>query len=293
MNSSKTFVCWLARVSRLCIWATFCLYICFSPVVARPLYDLLLWRGVPYPYGSYHQQFVATIKREEAFIPLNVLPNSPFIHAWFFKMPGARRVILLHHGQGSNLSMFLGEVWEYLQMGHSVLIYDYEGHGRSSGTPTILGICRDGEAAYNWLVQEKGYRPDQIVHVGDSLGSGVAAEVAVRHPCAGLVMFAPYASLMEVAHYRLPILDMYPQWLIGYPDIGALKPLSKKHPPVLMMSGVKDPCIPVTQGDKIARVADKEGFTYVRFSDCGHADFFAVENAATLKAIRQFMERLP
>lgn len=61
----------------------------------------------------------------------------------------------------------------------NVLAIDYRGYGDSEGIPSEEGLAIDGRAAWDWAIAN-GARPDSIVLVGQSLGTGVAAKVADR-----------------------------------------------------------------------------------------------------------------
>lgn len=60
-----------------------------------------------------------------------------------------------------------------------MLAIDYRGYADSEGIPSEEGLALDGRAAWDWAIAN-GARPDNIVLVGQSLGTGVAAKVAAR-----------------------------------------------------------------------------------------------------------------
>ncbi|EIN12401.1 alpha/beta-hydrolase [Punctularia strigosozonata HHB-11173 SS5] len=102
----------------------------------------------------------------------------------------------------------------------NVLAIDYRGFGDSDGLPSEHGLALDARAAWDYLVQENGVAPADIVVVGHSLGTGVAARFAselekenVRPR--GLALLAPFSSIRE-------LLDTY--YLAGF--IPLLKPLA-------------------------------------------------------------------
>jgi abhydrolase domain-containing protein 12 len=59
----------------------------------------------------------------------------------------------------------------------NVLAIDYRGFGDSEGSPSEAGLRLDGRAAWDWLVR-RGARPNNILLFGQSLGTGVVAQVA-------------------------------------------------------------------------------------------------------------------
>lgn len=64
-------------------------------------------------------------------------------------------------------------------LGANVLTIDYRGFGDSGGNPTEEGLGRDARAAWNWLLDE-GAKPSDIILMGQSLGTGVAALLAAN-----------------------------------------------------------------------------------------------------------------
>jgi uncharacterized protein len=268
------------------------LWLVACPALNKRLCDQMLFRSVPYPLGPYNSQTIGNILREEAFLPVTDQPNSPVLHAWYFAVPNAKRAVVFHHGQLGNVSTYSKMLQVWLNMGFSVVIYDYEGYGRSTGHSSISMLRVDGEAPYRWLISTKGFKPGQIIHVGCSLGTSSAALIGSRLPCAGVILISPYASLLQVAHRAMPLLNLWPDALIGYPDIGAEEPLSRPHPPTLILAGVKDSEIPIEQADQIYRRADKRNLFYARLENSGHTDCFWVQPKETTKAIADFIARL-
>jgi abhydrolase domain-containing protein 12 len=59
----------------------------------------------------------------------------------------------------------------------NVLALDYRGFADSTGTPSELGLTLDTRAAWDWL-RTNGASPDNVLVVGDSLGTGVAVQFA-------------------------------------------------------------------------------------------------------------------
>lgn len=280
----------------LMIWAIMALvsYFLMAPGINRPLYDFILFPVIPFVGNHYdHQVWYNTVRRQEYFIRVENRAKAPLLNAWYFQLPHAKHVVLMHHGQGGNLTNyeFFAEV--FMKLGCSVVVYDYEGYGHSTGHPSVPGLVKDGDAVYRWLINEKHIKPQQIVHVGISLGTGVASTVGQKYPCAGIILLSPYDSLMRVGHHLIKYLDYYPDFLIGYPDLGSITPLSKAHPPVLMLHGRQDHVIPIEYAEEIADAADKRDFKYVRFEHSGHTDFFNHEPQKFLCTLNDFLISLP
>ncbi|HWS52670.1 MAG TPA: alpha/beta fold hydrolase, partial [Pyrinomonadaceae bacterium] len=113
------------------------------------------------------------------------------LHGWFIASetrPAAATVVYLH-GNGGNVS-YVGWVGEQLAArGFDVLLFDYRGYGRSEGAVSDeRGIYKDADAAYDFVVRERGVKPERLVLYGQSLGTTAAAELAAERPCGALVL---------------------------------------------------------------------------------------------------------
>ena len=87
----------------------------------------------------------------------------------------------------------------------SVLIVDYRGYGKSDGSPSEQGLYSDAEAALAWLSQ-KGFTPERVLVWGNSLGAGVATELATRHHVGALVLSSTFTSIPDIAKRSFPFI---------------------------------------------------------------------------------------
>lgn len=162
------------------------------------------------------------------------------LNAWFFpaatNSPRKQEAILVCHGNGGNIS-YLRELYKRLdETGANVLLFDYRGYGNSEGQPGEQGTYRDAEAAYDWL-RQRGFVATNIFIYGQSLGGGIAAELALREPAGGLVLDSTYTSTMDVGVERFPWLPVRLLSAIHY-DVHSRLPRIKM--PVLIMHSRED-----------------------------------------------------
>ena len=77
----------------------------------------------------------------------------------------------------------------------NVLGYDYSGYGRSTGNPSVSNAIADINACYQFLLQVKGKRPQEIVVYGQSVGSGPSCDLgAAEKDLKGIVLHSPLMS---------------------------------------------------------------------------------------------------
>lgn len=182
---------------------------------------------------------------------------SERIHSWFLnsQTPDTLGTVLYCHGNGGNLTNVAWIGGELTKAGFDVLLVDYRGYGRSDGSASSeWALYADGEAAYNYLLQQRGVRPEKLVLYGLSLGSTVAVDVASRKPCGALVVESGLSSASEMGQHSLPML---PRWLhfLSKNKFESARKISRVGCPVLVSHGTLDAAIPVTQGRKLFAAA--------------------------------------
>jgi hypothetical protein len=120
------------------------------------------------------------------------------LNGWFYpaakNAPHCQLAILLCHGNAGNIGDRLGICRALLATGVSVFLFDYRGYGRSAGRPSEEGTYLDGQAAYQWLRQKGAC--GTIVPFGESLGGGIASELAIREKVGGLVL--PFIGIKAI-----------------------------------------------------------------------------------------------
>ena len=83
------------------------------------------------------------------------------------------------------------------------LLVDYRGYGSSGGSPSEKALGR-GCARAGTTSMGKPYT-DASILFGRSLGSGVAVQLAAQRPVAGVILVAPFDSLVERRQAPLPL----------------------------------------------------------------------------------------
>jgi fermentation-respiration switch protein FrsA (DUF1100 family) len=213
--------------------------------------------------------------------------GSTRLHGWYLACDNPRAVILFSHGNAGNISD-RADLLHFLRdnLRCSVLAYDYRGYGRSEGTPTEQGILADGRAARKWLAERAGIAENRIVEMGESLGGGVAVDLAANGGARGLVLENTFSSLPEVAAAHYPWL---PVRLLMRAQLNSAKKIGDYHGPLLQSHGDRDQVIPFTLGKKLFDAANEpKEFLIVPGGD--HNDPRTPE---FVQALDRFIGRLP
>lgn len=205
------------------------------------------------------------------------------IHAWYLPCQGATGAVHFSHGNGGNLSHRDQSIQQLRDsFGRSVLVYDYPGYGHSEGRPTEAGIYSAAEAAWDWLKEK--YPEERIVLFGESLGGGVAVELATRHDCAGLVLFSTFASLPKAAKAKLPWLPCETLMSNRFDNAAKLPGIRR---PVFITHGDADEVIPIAQAEVLFEIANEPKRFYRRLGGTHNRPY----DPAICKAARLFLEQ--
>lgn len=189
--------------------------------------------------------------------------------------------LIFFHGNGDSLRGALAATGALAVAGYGLLLPEYRGYGGNPGHPSEAGLYRDGEAALQWLRHE-GAPLDDVVLVGNSLGSGVATELAARYPVGGVVLVSGFTSLADVAAAQMRIFPVRLLLKDRYENLAKLPGVSA---PVLVLHGTADTLIPATHGAALARAARRS--TLLLVPGAGHELAFLPQSQA---AIGQWLE---
>jgi fermentation-respiration switch protein FrsA (DUF1100 family) len=194
-------------------------------------------------------------------------PDGEHLVTWFAPAAPGRPTILYFHGNAGSLANRSERVRRLLARGWGVLFMSYRGYSGSSGKPSESANVADAKLAYD-VLRKAGVVPDDIIVYGESLGSGVAVQVAAEKQVGGLVLDAPYTSIVDVAEVSYPYLPVRPFIFDRYET---MRFLPNVKAPLLVMHGEDDRVIPVEMGKAVyaAANAPKEIVTFPR---AGHSD---------------------
>lgn len=202
-------------------------------------------------------------------------------------VPGSR-VMLYLHGNGDNIGVNLPHAALLRSLGISVFLFDYRGYGQSSGEfPSEERVCEDAEAAWEYLVKERGVAPSSIVIYGHSLGGAVAIALASRHPdAASLIVESSFTSILAMARYTVAF-RLFPLELLLRNRFDSLSKISSLCLPVLLVHGTSDWTVPSHMSRQLHEAAT-DPKTIVMIEGGHHLDNAKVGGESYLTAIREY-----
>jgi fermentation-respiration switch protein FrsA (DUF1100 family) len=212
------------------------------------------------------------------------------LHGWFFPAdPDSSRrhyVYLLCHGNAGNISHRLQHCAALLDTGAAVFIFDYRGYGRSEGRPGEEGTYTDAQAAHQWLRRE-GFAAANIIALGESLGGGVASELALRESVDGLILQSTYTSITDLGAELFPWLPV--RWL-GTIKYDTRSKLPRIHVPVLVMHSRADSLIGFHHAERNFAAASEPRMMWEIGGD--HNRFLEGDRVRYIEGLNKFLSLL-
>lgn len=167
------------------------------------------------------------------------------LHGWYFPGDESKPCILYCHGNSGNISHRKAIVDLCQEVNISLFLFDYRGYGLSQGTPSLRGICQDGEYAYQTL---KNLTQQKIILWGESIGGCVAIHLATKYPCYRLLLLSTFVDLATLAWEKGGVLGK-----VAYPflDFSNRKKISSVNIPVLIAHSKEDTLIPYSHAERL------------------------------------------
>ena len=174
------------------------------------------------------------------------------LHGWYVHAREARGTVLFFHGNAGNISHRLDSIAIFAALGLDVFIVDYRGYGQSEGKPGEQGTYRDADAAWRYLVSERGLDPARIVIFGRSLGGAVAARLATETRAAALIVESSFTSGEDMAARLYPFMPVRLLTRLRYPVV---EYVAQNRNPVLIVHSREDEIVPFDMGESLYRAA--------------------------------------
>ena len=215
-------------------------------------------------------------------------PDGEDVIAWYAAAKPGQPTLLYFHGNGAALANRSDVIARYVAKGIGIFMMTYRGYGGSTGTPSEAANVRDAIQAYAHL-RGLGVPANDIVLYGESLGSGVAVQVAVSddvaNDVAGIVLDAPYTAIVDVATLHYPYL---PARFFMKDRYETMSHIGKVTAPVLVVHGEADRVIPASMGRTVSEATGGPA-EYKTFPGAGHNDH---DQIGSFEAILDWLQRV-
>lgn len=182
---------------------------------------------------------------------------------------GPRTLVLGFGGNawnGADVASYLHELYPEAH----VVAFHYRGYHPSTGSPSAEALLKDAPAVLDFAIEQ--VKPDRVIAVGFSIGSGVAASLARTGKVHGLILVTPFDSLKAVAQ------DLYP-WVPGVGllfrhELAAAHFLKGSKVPAAIVAAEHDEIVPPRRTNALREAVPNLAFDHV-IKGSGHNDIYA------------------
>ena len=205
--------------------------------------------------------------------------------AWYHsKNLNDYKTILFLHGNAGSLENRIHKINHFKDMNVNFLLVSWRGFSGNKGKPTEKGLYLDAKGAVAWL-KSKGIRENNIIIYGESLGTGVATEIAQNKNFGGIILESPFTSMIAAGKDKYPYL---PVRLLLKDKYESDKKIKNINSPILIMHGKVDNIVPFHMGKKMYELANVPKYSY--FSD--YDDHMMEYNQNLLLELKNFITSL-
>jgi fermentation-respiration switch protein FrsA (DUF1100 family) len=216
-------------------------------------------------------------------IKINTKDNLELL-SWYHKKNARYKTILFLHGNAGTLENRIHKINHFKDIEINFLILSWRGFSGNIGKPTEEGLYEDANSAIRWL-KNQGFEESDIIIYGESLGTGVATEIAQNKNFAGIILESPFTSMVEAGKNKYPF---FPIGLLLKDKYESHKKIKNINSPILIMHGEDDSIVPFFMGQKMYELANEPKYFYFP----KYEDHMMEYNKKLLKELKNFIYSL-
>ena len=207
------------------------------------------------------------------------------LKSWFIKKDLKKfKTVVFFHGNAGNLLNRVHKLNELNKLNLNVLLTSWRGFSGNKGKPTEKNLYYDAKQVVKWL-KTKGLDNKDIVLYGESLGTGIAIELASKNNFGGIILESPFTSMADTAKIYYPYLPVNLLLKDRYDSKSKIKNIKT---PILIMHGKMDNIVPQRMGLELFERVNDPKFSYFPDND----DHMMEYNDKLLKNINLFINKI-
>ncbi|TVR14735.1 MAG: alpha/beta fold hydrolase [Balneolaceae bacterium] len=208
------------------------------------------------------------------------------LDAWFLERDDAQATVVYYGGNGFLMVISRSLIEAYREVPVNIMLFDYRGYGRSSGTASVRGLKTDARVAYNYARNGAPSPQETIIVHGHSMGSFLAAMIADENEVAGYILEGPITEVNRWTRRLVPwIARPFVRFRIDQPiqEQNNLERVSRIYAPVLITGGAFDDITPFRMAAELYEASASTQKRLVEVNGAKHND---------LPRFRQYREAL-
>jgi uncharacterized protein len=189
----------------------------------------------------------ATLVRQWRPHRVQITSGSSTLEGWWVENPrAATSAVIVYFGGNAEDVLYTAATAQRLDA-RAVLVVNYRGYGGTPGKPGQAALFEDALAIHAHVLA-KGVPTSDIVVMGRSLGSGIAAMLASERPVRAAILITPYDSLAAVAAHHYSIFPVRLLLKHPFPSSDFAK---RSKVPALILAAEHDNVVPAIHARRL------------------------------------------
>lgn len=236
------------------------------------------------PVYYRNQEKISAIEKSLSFLSLPA-EDETLLEGVLYLPEDASRKIILYFGGVQQDSVALVEKFASHYPRMPFISYNYRGYGKSEGKPSQSRLFEDAMHIYDDLIVRYDYKPEDIILMGYSLGTGIASFLASQRKVREILLMAPYDSVYEVMKKRYPFSGI--QWVLKqkFPSVDFVPHIDV---PIHVYAATHDKVVNIKHA-KMLKNHIKNLAGFYEYSNVGHDEILF--NTDVVKHIKEILEK--
>ena len=200
---------------------------------------------------------------EQLIIPVEeiFIKNSKDINlrSIYYEHPSnTKNTLIMFHGNAGPIENRFYKINKLSKYNQNILLISWRSFSGNEGIPSELALYDDAKSAIKWL-EDKNIFKENIIIYGESLGTAVTLEIAQNNLYKGIILEAPFTSMVDAAKFHYPYLPV--SLLLNDRYMSNLK-IKNIISPIFIMHAMGDDIVPFWMGKKMYELANNPKQSY-------------------------------
>lgn len=199
--------------------------------------------------------------------------DNIILTGWWLPPTSQDKVIVYFHGNGQIVTSSYHGIGSFAkEQGYGLLMAEYRGFAGHEGDVNEENLYYDADLYMQWLTKERSYQPEDLIIVGGSLGTAMAARTARKYNPYAVILFAPFSSILDLAkdvYWYLPVSFLLTERFRSDLDI------QNVHAPLLILHGKEDLIVPERYARTLYELSASRKKEFIALDGAKHEGVFS------------------
>jgi len=198
------------------------------------------------------------------------------ISSWFIEHEQAQGTVIYFGGNAYLMVKSPPLLDVYSEIPVNLVLFDYRGYGKSTGTPSVQGVQMDAISVFNETVAYFRNETDHPIYVhGQSMGTFISAFIANEESVDGYILENPITEVRNWTRKMLPwILRPFIRFDIerAIESQSNLERVAETTAPLLIFTGTNDIITPTWMAEELYEASASDQKNLVKIAGGTHND---------------------